>query len=66
MRDTTDTFIVTIDFLIEEIKIMAVSGEIKKDMLFWKESMPEWKKGEEIDALKGVFVKIPPIPNSEA
>ncbi len=50
----------------DTIKKMATSGEIKKEMLFWKEGMAEWKKGKDIDSIKALFVEMPPIPTEES
>ena len=51
---------------LDSLKKMATSGEIKKEMLFWKEGMAEWKKGKEIDSIKSLFVEMPPIPTDES
>ena len=50
----------------DTLKKMATSGEIKKEMLFWKEGMAEWKKGKDIDGIKALFVEMPPIPTEES
>ena len=51
---------------LDSLKKMATSGEIKKEMLFWKEGMAEWKKGKDIDSIKALFVEMPPIPTEES
>jgi len=50
-------------FNADSLKTMIKRGEINKDMLFWKEGMPEWKKGGEIPQIAALFPSMPPIPN---
>ena len=51
---------------LDSLKKMATNGEIKNEMLFWKEGMAEWKKGKELDSIKTLFVEMPPIPIDES
>lgn len=44
---------------------MSVAGQFTADSLVWKEEMDEWTKAEEVDELKSMFVKMPPIPPAE-
>lgn len=46
-------------FSIDELKRL----KIKSDTLLWNEEMENWKKAVEIDELKEIIVKIPPIPS---
>ena len=38
---------------------MALSGELSRDSLVWKQGMPTWEKAENVDELNGLFP--PPI-----
>lgn len=41
---------------------MAANGQLTGDSLVWKNGMAKWEKAIAIDELKGLFSKMPPIP----
>ncbi len=49
---------------IDMLGLMARNGELLSDTLVWTQGMDDWIKAAEIDELKGLFVKMPPIPES--
>lgn len=48
-------------YTIEELEIQAKSGNLTGNSLVWKSGMPEWSKAGEIEELRVLFEKTPPI-----
>lgn len=49
-------------FALSTLTQMAANGQLTGDSLVWKNGMAQWEKAIEVDELKGLFSKMPPIP----
>lgn len=49
-------------FALSTLAQMAANGQLTADSLVWKNGMAQWEKAIAVDELKGLFSKIPPIP----
>lgn len=48
----------------EQLKELAREGELKAEMLVWKQGMDEWTTARSIDELEEVFVSPPSLPDT--
>lgn len=49
-------------FALSTLAQMAANGQLTGDSLVWKNGMAQWEKAASVDALKGLFSTMPPIP----
>lgn len=49
-------------FALSTLAQMAANGLLTGDSLVWKNGMAQWEKAIAVDELKGLFSKMPPIP----
>ena len=49
-------------FALSTLAQMAANGQLTGDSLVWKNGMAQWEKAIAVDELKGLFSKMPPIP----
>ena len=49
-------------FALSTLAQMTANGQLTGDSLVWKNGMAQWEKAIAVDELKGLFSKMPPIP----
>ena len=49
-------------FALSTLAQMTANGQLTGDSLVWKNGMAQWEKAIVVDELKGLFSKMPPIP----
>ena len=49
-------------FALSTLVQMTANGQLTGDSLVWKNGMAQWEKAIAVDELKGLFSKMPPIP----
>lgn len=49
-------------FALSTLAQMTANGQLTGDSLVWKNGMVQWEKAIAVDELKGLFSKMPPIP----
>ena len=49
-------------FALSTLAQMTANGQLTGDSLVWKNGMAQWEKAIAVDELKGLFSKLPPIP----
>ena len=49
-------------FALSALAQMTANGQLTGDSLVWKNGMAQWEKAIAVDELKGLFSKMPPIP----
>lgn len=49
-------------FALSTLAQMTANGQLTGDSLIWKNGMAQWEKAIAVDELKGLFSKMPPIP----
>ena len=52
-------------FDLASLSKMIMAGELLEESLVWTKGMSEWKKAADVENIKELFNKIPPIPNDE-
>lgn len=50
------------EFSLAQLKEKYVTKEFDKQSYVWTNGMVEWKKAEEVDGLKDIFISLPPVP----